>query len=670
MDFTELDPLFDLPSPSFDTFADPNLFFDFDGYTGLAPEASSPKPQQIPQPTEDAQVDFSSLLEDTSFGNDFTFDSLLDDTLLTIPDERPADVQPPLSLVPPSNPTAAPLENKDACSQDVFDALLAELLAPPGALPGNPTSVDPQDVFPFPSESWPTEEFGSFTWVPTPNFDVGLFTEPQYSDAQTKTDAFAAQANPFFPDLSTVSAGEIPFTFDEEASLVPIFTPIASLTAPQSVVSPSLPTTALQHPRPIAPASPPFIKTESVEEEFGPSNFDGPSSIIDAQGRIKFSPAPSASLSPEPPKRDLTTPVVNGKVIKRIPRPAKAKDVNASDWYSPPPQIPSWGGPSPSNPLFTYNPNGEWSPSQRFSRDEILHYLTERKRLSLPLTLWIQNLPHGCVKRVTDGRTLKCRWDGCPAQNGTILKGFWRVCFDERPETSGKQHNPFHNAGYMHLWCLDRCFDLFEISQAFDLRPDTRHFEKEERNPMAMTRDHDELVMEFENWREEQTKAYETWRAQCEANKALGIPPENRVVEREQKLWYILTTKHLALETVVRQTMRDNRGGISIDQHKGDLGWYIKKVNERKSHTRAQKDAGSRALARLATDCDDVFGDDADVPETPRRGAARSHRAEDGGRTPQLGEIGSRKRQRCVADECAFDGEGERKRQRRHCRSI
>ncbi|KAL0932090.1 uncharacterized protein CTRU02_213043 [Colletotrichum truncatum] len=699
-----------LPSPSFDTLTDPNMFFDFNAFPESAPETSANA--SIPRTHEStSQInDCSSLFGD--------MESLelppLEETMLTLPEGKPMQsIQPSLTLVLPADLAAATsTEDKDDCSRGDFDAFHANHSAP-AAPPPEPKGIAPQDVFSLPLESWPTDEIESFNWAPldlltnqdffTESPDLLANINEAFVPNETELTLQTNMNIPLFPDFPSIASGEIPFTFDEEATSIYALPPTVSLTSPQSVtpqhqeILPANNTALLQHPRPITPALPTFI------HETSPFCADlAPSSIIDAQGFIKATPVPPTTLASGASRRDLATPVVNGKVLKRIPRPAKAKDVNAADWYDTLPSAPSpWGGPDPvNNPIFQYNAHGEWLPCQRFSRDEILYYLTERKRLSLPLTLWIQNLPHGCVKRVTDGRTLKCRWDGCPAQNGTILKGFWRVCFDERPATSGKQHNPFHNAGYMHLWCLDRCFDLYEISQAFDLRPDTRHFEKEERNPMAMTRDHDELVVEYEDWRAEQHKSYEAWRALSETNKTLGLPTENRIVQREQKLWYILTTRHLALETVVRQTMRNNRGGISIDQHKGDLGWYSRMVNARKKQTRAQRDIGSRALARLG-DCEGFLDDEDDIAQTQvsgwprrdvettatreggkgvidnenmgRRSPCKTKRhwsgdATDEGSSCELAEISGNKRQRCMADKCEF--ESDYKRQRRLCRSI
>ncbi|KAK2000550.1 hypothetical protein LX36DRAFT_572006 [Colletotrichum falcatum] len=540
----------------------------------------------------------------------------------------------PPPLVLPSIEPAQPEEG------DEVGALLAELCGPikPDAfqLPtAAPTPVQYCDSLARPADSWPADAVDApFEWgaevdptgldlfAPEPPIDgicdsFGAFNPIHPFDAlpDVKQDLTSSagyfypsppatfvslptpQARPqpaelldssLFPDIASVSTGEIPFVFDESSvNLLCSLPPVVSLTAPQPLLprvtaaaaASASSTTELVHPKPRSPNCVSFIQQRG-ESLAGRT----PSSILDSQGLV-HAPAASASyLTPaHTPARNLSTPVVDGKVLKRIPRPAKAKDVDASEWYEALPEAPAaWGGRDPKNPMFQYNKEGELLPSLRFSREQIFYYLKERKDRGLPLTLWIQNVPHGCKTRVGDDRLRACRWSGCPAPKGTILKGFWRVCFDERPATSGKQHDPYHNAGYMHLWCLDRCFDLFEIAHAFDLKPDTRHFEKEERNPMAMTRDHDELVMEFEKWRTSQKAAYAEWQQQCSVNEALGIPIENRLVETEAKLWNVLTTRHLVLETPVRSNMRTRRAGISIDKHKGDLGWYVEKVNEKR----------------------------------------------------------------------------------------
>ncbi|KDN60163.1 hypothetical protein CSUB01_07120 [Colletotrichum sublineola] len=517
-------------------------------------------------------------------------------------------------------PTAAPTPVQDCDSlawpEAAFawdagiDAAGPDLFAPALPIDG---ICDASDAF---------NPFHSFDALPDDNVKQDSTSSMGYfypSPAPTKISLPTSPAQPMelldfslFPDIAPVSFDKIPFMFDESlVDLLCPLPPVMSLTGPQSLPPRSIPviaaadassTTELVHPKPMSPNCVSFIQQrgESLTDRT-------PSSILDSQGLV-HAPAASASyLTPaHTPIRDLTTPVVDGKVLKRIPRPAKAKDVDASEWYEALPEAPAaWGGHDPNNPMFQYNKEGELLPSLRFSREQIFYYLKERKDRGLPLTLWIQNVPHGCKTRVGDDRLRACRWTGCPAHKGTILKGFWRVCFDERPATSGKQHDPYHNAGYMHLWCLDRCFDLFEITVAFDLKPDTRYFEKEERNPMAMTRDHDELVMEFEKWRTSQRVAYDEWQKLCKINEALGVPTENRLVVKEAKLWNVLTTRHLALETPVRSNMRKRRAGISIDKHKGDLGWYVEKVNEK------------RVARKGAVDDGGVGDEDEDVLENP-----------------------------------------------------
>ncbi|KZL64152.1 hypothetical protein CI238_00624 [Colletotrichum incanum] len=653
-----------------DSFFDPTSCFDFDACTeGLDPTAISTTQPFETDTTSDGlpttQVsDLASLFgddEETTPPPASTVNP--DELVLTLPG-KPSDTQQQKQQSPPAgvhdcSPVLPSIETGQS-EEDDFETLFAELSGPIAEalqLPtAAPTPVPDGESLTLPTESWSVgaidttiswdpevdaagldlfvsqppidgicdtldtfNPFDSFDTFPEIKQDLASSTGFFYSYLQDtevlpapKTQPHSAEPlSSLFPDIASVSTGEIPFTYDEDSvDLLCSLPPVVSLTAPQSVLPRSVPvvaaaaassTTKLVHPKPRSPSSVSFIHRRS--ESLTNTTL---SSILDSRG-LFHAPALSVPyLTPaHTPARDLATPVVDGKVLKRIPRPAKAKDVDASDWYDALPETPAaWGGRDPKSPMFQYNKEGELLPNLRFSREQILYYLKGRKDQGLSLTLWIQNVPHGCKTRVGDDRLRACRWSGCPAYKGTILKGFWRVCFDERPATSGKQHDPYHNAGYMHLWCLDRCFDLFEIAHAFDLKPDTRYFEKEERNPMAMTRDHDELVMEFEKWRTSQKEAYEEWQKLCKINKMLGLPIENRLVEKEAKLWNMLTTKHLALETPVRSSMRKKRNGISIDKHKGDLGWYVEKVDEKK------------VAKRGAANYDGVDTEDEDVLET------------------------------------------------------
>ncbi|GKT53008.1 hypothetical protein ColTof4_13021 [Colletotrichum tofieldiae] len=708
------------PDTSFDAFADPdflfdpNSCFDFDACTeGLGPTAVSTTQAFETTTTPDGPPttqasDLASLFGDDEETTPPVSTVRPDQLMLTLPG-RPSDSQQQKQQSPAAGvqdfPLVLPSIEPGPSEEDDFESLFAELAGPIAEALQLPTAapmpVQDCESLTLPTASWSVDAIDtSFAWDPEvdaagldlfasqppidgicdtfdtfnpfDSFDAfpeikqelassaGFFyPSPQSAEVLPDQQTQPQSTEPLgslFPDIASVSAGEIPFTYDEDSvDLLCSLPPVVSLTAPQSVLPRSVPvvaaaaassTTKLVHPKPRSPNSVSFIynRSESLTDT-------APSSILDSQGLI-HAPAVSAPyLTPaHTPARDLTTPVVDGKVLKRIPRPAKAKDVDASEWYDPLPEAPAaWGGRDPKNPMFQYNKEGELLPNLRFSREQILYYLKARKDQGLPLALWIQNVPHGCKTRVGDDRLRACRWSGCPAYKGTILKGFWRVCFDERPATSGKQHDPYHNAGYMHLWCLDRCFDLLEIAHVFDLKPDTRYFEKEERNPMAMTRDHDELVMEFEKWRTSQKAAYEEWRKLCKMNKMLDLPVENRLIEKEAKLWNVLTTKHLALETPVRSSMRKRRNGISIDKHKGDLGWYVERVNEKK--------VAKRGFANY----DGVDTEDEDVLETQvssRLRASSNMKRKSGDREFDDDDSGSQRR-------TAYGS----KRPRRSCRS-
>ncbi|ROT36063.1 hypothetical protein SODALDRAFT_57332 [Sodiomyces alkalinus F11] len=308
--------------------------------------------------------------------------------------------------------------------------------------------------------------------------------------------------------------------------------------------------------------------------------------------------APSRVPTPLPNASAVEAPAA--AVPERIPRQRKqCQTLDFAQWYEPLPAAPAaWGGKDPLRPKFTYTRSGEWAPSVRLSRDDVLEYMVTRKQTGQPLRIWIQNMPAGCNNRNPTEASRRCRWTECPAKSGTILKGWWRVAFDERPGTSGTVHDPFHNAGYMHLFCFESCFDLIEVVSSFDVRPDTRHLAKEERNPMALTRDHGDLLLDWERWRASQTAAHADWARRQAERTARGLPLERRQRRDEDHLWYELTTAHMAKESTARQAVRDRRGGLSLDKHKGDLAKYCRMKAEAYRRTRREQEEARKLLAR------------------------------------------------------------------------
>ncbi|KAH6693635.1 hypothetical protein F5X68DRAFT_273186 [Plectosphaerella plurivora] len=270
-----------------------------------------------------------------------------------------------------------------------------------------------------------------------------------------------------------------------------------------------------------------------------------------------------------------------------IPKKSRGREVDYSKYYA---KLPAT--PAPFLNKFQYNRNGEWKGHLTFDAKEIGEYIKGRRAQDLPLRIWIQNMPAGCNDRGgLDARTRKCRWIDCPSKQNTILKGFWRVAFDERPETSGYVHDPYMNAGYFHLFCFERCFDLVGlIGSKLDVRPDNRAFRREPKNPMAITRDCSALLDTFKEWMQREYNLWSRWLYEDRARRARGEPGRRRERCRENYLWFQLTVRHLQTESIARQSVRDQRGGISLDKHFGDLELFIRLTAQRVAAKRNWRD--------------------------------------------------------------------------------
>ncbi len=226
---------------------------------------------------------------------------------------------------------------------------------------------------------------------------------------------------------------------------------------------------------------------------------------------------------------DLPSPCIPLKKVDHGRSRKRNPSNDPKSFYKPPPPSASWGRRDKKGQhLFEYNPKHvELDMYKRYSKDELRQFFQgdgapgNRPPNRSFLTLWIQNPPAQVNQRYHSGSaSSKCRWKHCPDPKNTILKGFWRVAFDESSDRTGFELDPFLNAGYMHLYCLESAFDLIELiyvgesSGTFLVHPDIREFGKETRNPMAMTRDHREMLRVFKNWKTTQLAKHN---AHCEA---------------------------------------------------------------------------------------------------------------------------------------------------------
>lgn len=119
---------------------------------------------------------------------------------------------------------------------------------------------------------------------------------------------------------------------------------------------------------------------------------------------------------------------------------------------------------------FEYNQHGELKPGNIYSVEEIEWYLFRNPKHLTPfgyfpklggLALWIQRAPNPEKHCHSDPSVLRCRLKCCE-QAGIISEGELRVAFDEQTRMF-PNHNPQHNAGYVHFSCLERFLDFPRI---------------------------------------------------------------------------------------------------------------------------------------------------------------------------------------------------------------
>ncbi len=261
-------------------------------------------------------------------------------------------------------------------------------------------------------------------------------------------------------------------------------------------------------------------------------------------------------------------------------RPDNIKNFNAAEFYHPLRSRPeSWGpiNPETGEQLFHYTENGELNPLHTFTVDQIIEYIGHhplnyrpnpknpgkkvRDTKNSGLKLWVQCVPADSGRRYPDKLSDKCRFADCPAPHRTIRKGDFRIAFDEQPH-GGRKTDPFHNAGYVHLYCMEKFLDFPQLCKSYNVLPDTREF-REGKNKMAITRDHQSMagiVKEFIDI----SSPWSQFRN--------GQRPKEYYC---YTLCSALTDEHLSTQPPRVQSTRDERGGNSIDVHKNNLDIWV-----------------------------------------------------------------------------------------------
>lgn len=286
-----------------------------------------------------------------------------------------------------------------------------------------------------------------------------------------------------------------------------------------------------------------------------------------------------ASRNVGAPCRQSNQPKLRFKTVAESTRTLNITTFDPSLFYKPLARTPqSWRPPGAIDTLFDYNAQGELDPGHTFSREQLSDYLTYHPLHTFydpspstkhsGLSLWVQNTPADSRNRYPTNLSSKCRFADCPAPNRTIRNGQFRVAFDEQ-SIFCEPLDPFHNAGYVHLFCLEKNFDFPRMCKRFNVQGDDRVF-PEGRNKMAITRDHPpmfEIVNDF-------IKASVPWG---------GERPENWY---EHSLSLALTRYHLQHQSRLRQRIREARDGNSLDRHLNNLDVMAeigKGISERKA---------------------------------------------------------------------------------------
>ncbi|KAI1263938.1 hypothetical protein F5Y18DRAFT_428436 [Xylariaceae sp. FL1019] len=403
-------------------------------------------------------------------------------------------------------------------------------------------------------------------------------------------------------------------------------------------------------------------------------------SLPQRQFSAKFSGPPSADPDLEdrdfvdPPKRLKVgadgEPLQNGKIPRHTRRKGDSPDAAAERAKAisrkhygqlPPPYPQSWGpkGPDPKDvPLFTYNQHGELATALVLTKQQMRWYLlgpTQKERdggefhqflmpqilpgvrrfrnkIRQGLTLWIGQPPAQANYRLPrEGSSTRCRLADCPYEGRTIRSGQFIVVFDERQNVDGDLYDPYYNAGYAHLWCVERCLDLVQLWRCVDIQLDYRTFKREDYSPFKINT----------SGMGSDAAAKEWWRRNCHEKR-----PQGQKRTYEQSLQYALSKYKVEHVTTGQRKTMNNRDGADISKHFNDPE-IIKRLKA------AQKDSSTTADANNKKVKKEVANE--------RKGKERANQRKAKKRARRRNNMKSAESESesDVASESEFAGEGE-----------
>lgn len=234
---------------------------------------------------------------------------------------------------------------------------------------------------------------------------------------------------------------------------------------------------------------------------------------------------------------------------------------------------PHWVAEPPGRPStrFEYTEYGELLPQRRFDEQELTDFIQyhpghqwvppDQAQEKSSLIIRIQNTPADSKLRYPDrDYSSRCRFLNCPTKGGTIRTGEFRVCFDEQPGARfGLLTDPFHNAGYAHLYCMEKNFNFHKLCYDFRVEPDIRRLPEGGVNRMAINRDHQSMLQVIEEY---------TSRDPQTIRDAVHLDDDGWF---KTTLTYALTLHHRQYLPKHAKLARNERKGFSINAHMGNL---------------------------------------------------------------------------------------------------
>ncbi|KAI0971284.1 hypothetical protein F4678DRAFT_434345, partial [Xylaria arbuscula] len=312
-----------------------------------------------------------------------------------------------------------------------------------------------------------------------------------------------------------------------------------------------------------------------------------PQPIDRRRGHSKKPPSADTVTTSEPLKRPshnhYDQPLLNDRIPRRTHSKKPLPPVDPERYYGPSPPGPEPWGPrnSKGEHLFTYTPKGELWPGLFLSHHEMRQYLCGpakdrgdnfeapvrlpgvkrcKNKVRQGLTLWIGwPAPMANSRYPRGGESTKCRFKDC-RYGRTIQLGDPWVVLDERQNVKGEMIDPFHNAGYVHLYCLEYHFDLIDLWHLLDVRVDCRKFKRESHPYFSLENKLPGIHKPFMEW---YMATYEKWYE-------LKVQGKKRVRDHETSLSETLVRYKLENESKSQATNRRKRGGADMSKHRGN----------------------------------------------------------------------------------------------------